>query len=62
MKSAVAAVLGILLICAGLWGKRDVFFRIRGVRIGGRGVLPMRIIYVISGIMLTAAAFTGYFR
>ncbi|MDE5859888.1 MAG: hypothetical protein K2H23_05825 [Oscillospiraceae bacterium] len=62
MRSAVAAVMGIILICAGLWGKRDVFFRIRGVHLKGRGILVMRVVYVISGILLALSAFAGYFR
>lgn len=59
MRSAAAVILGIALVYAGMSKKKDIFYSIRGVRIRGIGVPVLRIIYVLSGIMLALAAFSG---
>lgn len=51
MRKAVTVILGAILIYAG-FSRQEVFYRIRGIRLKGAGVIVMRIIYIGAGILL----------
>ena len=54
MRNIFIAVLGVILLLAGIMGRPAVFYRLRGVLFSRAAVRIARIIYIAAGIFLIA--------
>ena len=59
MKRLITAVLGIILLYGGSFGRIDIFYHIRGIPIKGIGAVILRIIYIAAGVVLIIMTFSG---
>ena len=59
MRQLMIVVLGIMLLYGGLFGRREVFYHIRGIPVKGIGAIILRIIYIAAGAALITMTFSG---